>query len=62
MSYLLHFFDQHEHLRRSIRLDAETDEQAIAHAEREGHAHVMEIWTGDRCVRRFEPARTLAVA
>lgn len=60
--YLLHFFDQHEHVRRSIRLDARTDEEAVVRAAAMDHPHVMEVWNGDRCVRRFEPDHEMAVA
>jgi hypothetical protein len=62
MYYVVHFFDEHEHLRRSERLDCRTDSDAIAEVARLEHPHVLELWRGERCVRRFEPASRLALA
>jgi hypothetical protein len=55
-AYTVHFFDEFEHVRRSIRLYGQTDEQVIDEAAALRHRHVLEIWQGDRRVWRFEPA------
>ena len=55
MNYIVHFFDAHEHLRRSVRLESRTDDEAIGQAALLAHPNVLEVWQGDRCVWRFEP-------
>ncbi len=55
MRYMLHFFDVHEHLRRSEAVVCEDDQIAIALAVQRPHPHVVELWCGDRRVLRFEP-------
>ena len=55
MKYIVHFFDAHEHLRRSIGLVCQTDDEAIGQAALFSHPDVLEVWQGDRCVWRFEP-------
>lgn len=62
MRYLVHFFDANEHLRRSEAIDCADDEQAITAAARRTHPDVMEVWTGDRRVWRFEARAPLARA
>jgi hypothetical protein len=53
--YIVHFFDEHEHVRRSVRLDCSTDDHAISEAAQIRHRHVLELWQADRRVWRFEP-------
>jgi hypothetical protein len=62
MYYVVHFFDEHEHLRQSERLDSRTDREAIAYVAKLDHPHVLELWNGERCVQRFEPGVRLALA
>lgn len=58
--YILHYFDAFEHVRRSERLDCDDDHVAIAQAASRDHPYVMEIWSGERRVWRFESALALA--
>ena len=60
MDYLVNFFDQHEHLRHAERLRCRDDYDAIARAEHFDHPHAIELWRGDRLVRRFEPRIRMA--
>jgi hypothetical protein len=62
MRYLVHFFDANEHLRRSEAIDCPDDEQAITAGARLSHPHVVEVWSGDRRVWRFETQTALAKA
>ena len=54
MRYLIHFFDSHEHLRRSEALVCNSDDVAIAAASARSHPYVIELWQGDRRVWRAD--------
>ena len=61
MRYLVHYFDAHEHLRRSEAIECADDKGALAAAATRPHPHVLEVWSGDRRVWRFEAAEPLAM-
>ncbi|HTK34280.1 MAG TPA: hypothetical protein VL358_03190 [Caulobacteraceae bacterium] len=54
--YLIHFFDRHEHLRRSRQVNCDSDDEAIERSALLAHSEVLEVWQGDRRVWRFEPS------
>ena len=62
MRCLIHFFDANEHLRRSELIECRSDGEAITAARRRVHSHVLEVWSGDRQVWRYDPAQVIALA
>ena len=55
--YRLHYLDSRNQIVRSIALDRDTDEGAIATAARYASPHGTELWGLDRLLRVFEPTQ-----
>jgi hypothetical protein len=58
LQYRILFFDADGALLYTGRMDSQGDEEAIERAAALNHLHAVELWRGDECVRRFEPAKT----
>jgi hypothetical protein len=54
LQYQVLFFDADGKLLYTGRMDCEDDEQALERAAHLRHLHSLELWRGERCVRRFE--------
>ena len=52
--YRLYVFDQTGHIRGVTVLHCDTDEEAAAYARAHSDGRPMELWNGDRPIRRFD--------
>lgn len=53
--YYLYILDGRDHVRRRVDLECRDDEHAIMIAGDYRRHDAMELWSGDRLVKRFEP-------
>lgn len=53
--YTVHYFDEHEHVRKARRLACPTDADAVQQAILFYHPYALEVWQGERLVSRLEP-------
>jgi hypothetical protein len=54
--YRFYFLERKGHIRHAVEVVCGSDEEAIAAVERRREADAMELWAGDRVVKKF-PAR-----
>ncbi len=52
--YRLYFLDRSDHVRRALDLDCRDDGHAISVVSDHLSHNAMELWQGDRLVRRFQ--------
>ncbi|HEY2750135.1 hypothetical protein [Phenylobacterium sp.] len=52
--YRLYVFDRAGHVRGVTVLSCESDEEAAAYARSHSDGQPMELWLGDRPIRRFD--------
>ena len=54
MNYRVYIFDRFGRNAASIGIDGDDDEDAINIVTANSPGHLMELWAGDRLVKRFE--------
>jgi hypothetical protein len=58
LQYKILYFDADGALLYSGRMDSAGDDEALERVAALHHAHAVELWRGEQCVRRFEPAKS----
>jgi hypothetical protein len=56
--YRVYFLDGASHINEAAALDCENDEEAIKKATGIRYSHAIEVWQGERLVKRIEPEPT----
>jgi hypothetical protein len=56
--YRLRIFDRFGVDRAGVTFPCDTDEEATRDVEEHSAGHLMELWEGDRLVKRFEAVET----
>jgi hypothetical protein len=58
LQYRILFFGPDGELLYTGRMDSADDDDALDRAAHLRHPHALELWRGERCVKRFEPAKS----
>jgi hypothetical protein len=53
--YWVYFFGADNHISRARDIECDTDADAIARVEEMERAVPVELWTGGKLIKRFEP-------